>query len=239
MLVFGTYVLYPLFSSIALSFHEWDGVAEKAFVGLANYRELIHADTFYSALKNNLIWLVLFMLAVPAGLFIAIFLNQTVTGIRLYKSLFFFPFVISQVVIGLVFTWFYNPANGLFTQILAALGMPGVAVLSDERIAGFEDVPTAKEQGVDITAMNWRGIYVPKGISDEDYNNWVDWLKQVGDRVDQDAERQEEQRPERHAQCHRQGQGDDQPAMGGEPQQAGPVGLRGDGAARAGNARGG
>jgi multiple sugar transport system permease protein len=43
---------------------------------------------------------VLFMLAVPAGLFIALFLNQTVTGIRLYKSLFFFPFVISQVVVG-------------------------------------------------------------------------------------------------------------------------------------------
>lgn len=55
-----------------------------------------------------------------------------------------------------------------------------IAVLSDERVPGFEDVPTAKEQGVDITAMNWRGIYVPKGISDEDYNKWVDWLKQVG-----------------------------------------------------------
>ncbi|WBU60817.1 Bug family tripartite tricarboxylate transporter substrate binding protein [Paracoccus albus] len=56
-----------------------------------------------------------------------------------------------------------------------------LAVLSDERIEGFEDVPTAKEQGVDITAMNWRGIYVPKGISDEDYDKWVDWLKQVGE----------------------------------------------------------
>ena len=51
------------------------------------------------------------------------------TGIRFVKSAFFFPFVISQVVIGLVFTWFYNPTNGLFTQILAGLGMPGVAVL--------------------------------------------------------------------------------------------------------------
>lgn len=56
-----------------------------------------------------------------------------------------------------------------------------LAVLSDERIEGFEDVPTAKDQGVDITAMNWRGIYVPKGISDDDYNKWVDRLKQVGE----------------------------------------------------------
>jgi multiple sugar transport system permease protein len=61
---------------------------------------------------------VLYLLAVPAGLFIAIFLNQTVFGIRLYKSLFFFPFVISQVVVGLIFSWFYAPNFGLFYKLI-------------------------------------------------------------------------------------------------------------------------
>lgn len=56
-----------------------------------------------------------------------------------------------------------------------------IAVLADERVEGFEDIPTAKEQGIDVTAMNWRGIYVPKDISDEDYQKWVDRLKQVGE----------------------------------------------------------
>lgn len=56
-----------------------------------------------------------------------------------------------------------------------------IAVLADERVAGFEDVPTAKEQGVDITAMNWRGVYVPKDISDEDYQKWVARLTEVGE----------------------------------------------------------
>ena len=65
-----------------------------------------------------MIWLVLYMLAVPAGLLIAIFLNQTVRGIRLYKSLFFFPFVISQVVVGLMFSWFYAPNFGLFYKLI-------------------------------------------------------------------------------------------------------------------------
>ncbi|WP_282601627.1 tripartite tricarboxylate transporter substrate-binding protein [Paracoccus sp. PARArs4] len=55
-----------------------------------------------------------------------------------------------------------------------------IAVLSEERVAGFDDVPTAKEQGVDTVAMNWRGIYVPKDISDEDYQRWVDHLTAVG-----------------------------------------------------------
>lgn len=56
-----------------------------------------------------------------------------------------------------------------------------LAVLSDERVTGFEDIPTAKEQGVDLTAMNWRGVYVPKGISDEDYAKWTDTLQKVAD----------------------------------------------------------
>lgn len=55
-----------------------------------------------------------------------------------------------------------------------------LAVLTDERVPGFEDIPTAKEQGFDSVAVNWRGVYVPKDISDDDYAKWVDWLKQVG-----------------------------------------------------------
>lgn len=56
-----------------------------------------------------------------------------------------------------------------------------LAVLAEHRVTGFEDVPTAKEQGVDIVAMNWRGIYVPKGISDADYATWVENLRKVGE----------------------------------------------------------
>jgi len=77
------------------------------------------------------------MLAVPAGLFIAIFLNQNVTGIRIYKSLFFFPFVISQVVVGLIFAWFYAPNFGLLTKILAWLGLGDIAILADERFVTY------------------------------------------------------------------------------------------------------
>jgi multiple sugar transport system permease protein len=75
--------------------------------------------------------LVLYLLAIPAGLFIALFLNQTVTGIRIYKSLFFFPFVISQVVVGLVFTWFYDPTFGLLNVMLGWFGAGPINVLGD------------------------------------------------------------------------------------------------------------
>ena len=137
VLFFLFYVIFPISQSFNISLYEWDGLAPAEYVGLRNYEDLywefVDRDAFYTSLKNNVIWLVLYLLAIPAGLFIALFLNQTVTGIRLYKSMFFFPFVISQVVVGLVFTWFYDPTFGLLNSFLGFFGMGPVNVLGDER----------------------------------------------------------------------------------------------------------
>ena len=54
-----------------------------------------------------------------------------------------------------------------------------LAVLTEERVPGFEDIPTAIEQGIDVVAGNWRGLYVPKDISDEDYQKWSSALAAV------------------------------------------------------------
>lgn len=136
-IMFLIYVLIPIVQSIWISFHDWDGLGEKVWIGLGNYVELLDDDTFYTALKNNVLWLVLYLLAIPMGLAVALFLNQTVFGIRLYKSLFFFPFVISQVVVGLMFTWFYAPDFGLLSQLLKWLTGTEVAILADERFVTY------------------------------------------------------------------------------------------------------
>lgn len=132
LFLFLVYVIMPIFQSIWISFFQWDGLSPKNYIGFANYLELLDDENFYTSLKNNFIWLILYMLAVPAGLFIALFLNQTVTGIRLYKSLFFFPFVISQIVVGLVFTWFYNPANGIIAIVFRLFGAEAPSILGNE-----------------------------------------------------------------------------------------------------------
>ncbi|MGB3279633.1 MAG: tripartite tricarboxylate transporter substrate-binding protein [Pseudorhodobacter sp.] len=56
-----------------------------------------------------------------------------------------------------------------------------LAVLTEERVPGFEDIPTAREQGFDVVAVNWRGVYVPKGISDDQFNTWATRLQAVAD----------------------------------------------------------
>ncbi|NBN77588.1 ABC transporter permease subunit [Microvirga tunisiensis] len=136
-LFFVVYVIAPIFQSMAISFYDWDGLGEAVWIGLDNYVELVDDEAFYVSLKNNVLWLALYMLAVPAGLLIAIFLNQTVWGIRAYKSLFFFPFVISQVVVGLMFSWFYAPNFGLLYAIIEAITGQGVAILAEERFVTY------------------------------------------------------------------------------------------------------
>lgn len=131
-LFFVVYVIAPIWQSFGMSLYDWNGLGDidtnGTYVGLENYNKLFglngeRADrNFQISLWNNLRWLVLYLLAVPLGLFIALFLNQNVRGIRLYKSLFFFPFVISQVVVGLVFSWFYLPNHGLFTIMTGWFG---------------------------------------------------------------------------------------------------------------------
>ena len=137
LILFTIYVVLPIFQSIRISFYEWDGLSLASYVGFANYVELVDDEQFYTALWNNVRWLVLFMLALPIGLAMALFLNQVVFGIRLIKSLFFFPFVISQVVIGLIFTWFYEPNYGVIAPLLNLLGYEGWAILADEDYATY------------------------------------------------------------------------------------------------------
>jgi multiple sugar transport system permease protein len=137
LVMFAIYVLIPIIQSFIISFYDWDGLGEKDWIGWANYQELWTDPAFTVSLKNNVIWLVLYLLAIPFGLFIAIFLNQSVRGIRIYKSLFFFPFVISQVVVGLIFAWFYAPGFGLFYLMLERLTGQGTAILADPTLVTY------------------------------------------------------------------------------------------------------
>lgn len=134
---FLAYVIFPILQSFNISLYRWDGLGEATYIGIGNYQELVTDRAFEISLWNNLKWLALYLLAIPAGLFIALFLNQTIVGIRVYKSLFFFPFVLSQVVVGLVFSWFYLPREGLLNAVLGFFGLDTINVLGDPALATY------------------------------------------------------------------------------------------------------
>lgn len=135
--LFLIFVIWPIFQSIWISFHKWGGFGPMEWVGLKNYIRLFDDSRFLTSLKNNVYWLLFMMLAPLMGLALALFLNQQMKGMRIIKSMFFFPFVINLVVIGFVFSWFYNPDLGLLAVLFEAVGLKPIPILADENIATF------------------------------------------------------------------------------------------------------
>jgi len=78
---------------------------------------------------------------------------------------------------------FTQAMTGDISEVVGFLKSGDVRVLAsftEERLTGdFADIPTAREQDVDVVAVNWRGLYVPKDISEAAYDKWVDALDQV------------------------------------------------------------
>ncbi len=136
-------IIGPIVQSIAISLYDWDGTGPAKWIGLGNYSELFHDPQFYVSLKNNVIWLVLFLLAPVIGLALALFLNQNLAEMRLIKSLFFMPLVLAHVIIGVVFTWFYDPSFGILAIAFRAIGLPAPAILSNETFVTFGIIAAA------------------------------------------------------------------------------------------------
>ena len=79
---------------------------------------------------------------------------------------------------------FTQAMSGDLSEIVGFLksgDVRALAVLTEKRVPGFEQIPTAKEQGFNVVAGNWRGLYVPRGISDDDFNKWAERLQAVAD----------------------------------------------------------
>ncbi len=137
LILFSIFVIWPIFQSIWISFHRWNGFGPMTWVGIKNYQTLLHDPRFFISIKNNFLWLALMMLAPVFGLILALFLNQQIKGMKIIKSFFFFPFVINLVVIGLVFSWFYNPDLGILASIFRLFGLKPIPILANENIATY------------------------------------------------------------------------------------------------------
>ena len=156
LLIYTVVVVYPMVYSAYLSLFQWDGISPtKIFVGLGNYVVLFtQNDVFWIALKNNAIWLV-FALLLPTsiGLGLALLLNTKFRGSHIFRSIFYFPAVLSLAVVGLIWTWIYQPDLGLLNQVLGSIGLKSLQRnwLSDPVIAIY---PV-------IIAATWNAVGLP------------------------------------------------------------------------------
>ncbi|MFC5406382.1 carbohydrate ABC transporter permease [Cohnella soli] len=121
-----TFLLYPLIQSIYYSFTDWYNFSnKKTFIGLANYDELIHDPVVRIALRNTLILtLGAIVLQAGGGLALALLTDSIKRGFKFFRTVYFFPIVISGTAIGLMFSIIYNYDYGLLNAIMRTLGLP-------------------------------------------------------------------------------------------------------------------
>lgn len=117
------WVFWPALQGFYLSLTQWDGVSAPRFVGLGNYREMIHDTVFRSAMFHTVLWLALFGgLSAVLGLGAALLLQQERRGVAVYRAALFLPVVFSLTATALVWQAMYQP-DGLINKTLSGVGL--------------------------------------------------------------------------------------------------------------------
>jgi ABC-type sugar transport system permease subunit len=149
--IYMIWVIGPMLYTFYLSLTKWDGLTAPVFQGFRNYTRLMKDPVFFLSLKNNFIWIG-FFITVPVvfGLALAMALNKDIRGAKAFKALFYSPMVLSLVVCGLIWSWLYNPSQGLINTVLRSVGLGELARgwLSDPKYA----------LGSIITVAIWRQV---------------------------------------------------------------------------------
>ncbi|MFC4332640.1 carbohydrate ABC transporter permease [Streptomyces andamanensis] len=132
LLVTAVFILYPFVSTVINAFTDRRTLIPGHFVGLANFRELLHDDAFWIGLRNSTLYMVG---TVPAlvilPLLLAMLVQKNIPGITFFRSAFYTPVVASIVVVGLIWVWMLDE-RGLVNSLLETVGLGKVGFLSDQ-----------------------------------------------------------------------------------------------------------
>lgn len=118
-------VFYPIEESLRLSFMKWGGIGEKKFIGFSNYINMFQDKVFYTALINNLIYLLIVVsMQLIIGLVFAVLLTYMKKRVTLVKTLYYVPCIVTTVAVTQLFRSMYaTEPMGLVNQILTAAGL--------------------------------------------------------------------------------------------------------------------
>lgn len=138
-----TFLYYPFFKSMYLSFFRTKGFFSKTFVGFDNYSRMF-TDELLGAATLHTLELMLYVIVFQVGiaLLLAIFVDNITWGKGFFRMVFFFPVVISGTAIALLFVLFYNFQFGLLNTLLQDMGFDKVNWLSESMALKAVAIPT-------------------------------------------------------------------------------------------------
>lgn len=124
--IFTIFIFYPICKTFYLSFFQWNMISKnKKFIGLENYTDILTENSVHKSLINTLIYiglLIVFNFILPYIIaYVLAFLVSKFKGF--YRTMFFFPSIISLVVASLIFIWVFNPMIGPISKIYELLNL--------------------------------------------------------------------------------------------------------------------
>jgi raffinose/stachyose/melibiose transport system permease protein len=125
MLMTFVFLLFPLANAVYYALVDFNGLdPTPPWVGLSNFTELIQDPEVWAALQNNVIWILIGTISPLAiGLGIALLVWGVRRGSVFYRVVFFIPYVLPQVAVGVVWGWIYEPSRGWLNKALESVGL--------------------------------------------------------------------------------------------------------------------
>ena len=130
------FLVIPVILVIVLSLTQWNLLTPIKFIGFSNYVNIFRFDGFGHSLLVTAYYV---LLNIPAqtviALGMALLLNNRLPGSAFVRIVAVLPFLATPVAMSVVWTWFFDPTNGIVNQMLAHVGITGPAWLSDSATA--------------------------------------------------------------------------------------------------------
>lgn len=131
-LLFLAFLAFPVVFSLWLSLLNWNLMSpNQAFVGLANYQQALTSPAVWNSLGVTAYYIIgLVPLRMAIALALALFLNQKIRGLGLYRTLYFTPVVTSGIAVSIVWLWIFDPTWGIANWVLSVVNIPPLQWLS-------------------------------------------------------------------------------------------------------------
>ncbi|MFD0681102.1 MULTISPECIES: carbohydrate ABC transporter permease [unclassified Paenibacillus] len=135
LLIFTTFIVIPMITGFVYSFHEYDGLNPMEFVGLDNYKEIFTNGEFWTALGRTALYaLIVVPLIYCLSLVVAMMLIQPLKMKGMFRSVFYWPTMISYIIVGLTWKWIFGDF-GVLNYFMTLLGFEPVHFLADSFFA--------------------------------------------------------------------------------------------------------
>jgi ABC-type sugar transport system permease subunit len=156
LIIFGLFKIWPMIWGGVLSFYSWDGFSEMSFVGLENYRVMLTQDEIFPKVIRNTLTYAIGIIAgnIAVGLALALLVNRGLRGRGIFRTIFFLPPIMSFVMVGLLWTWIYNPEFGIINAFLSSIGLDSL------RESWLGNPKTALPALILIDVWKWSGWHM-------------------------------------------------------------------------------